>query len=108
MEDIFNSRRDGILRGRHSPDDVPDILRVDNCSEVDVAGNFYQQDGKSYYYCCDLENEDALECDEIFGFFPFLIFGIIPILFGFWFVVVHSIVGFFLLLGLCNCVEDLL
>ena len=43
-------------------DDGPDILRVDNCSEVDVAGNFYKQDGKYYDDCCDLENEDAPEC----------------------------------------------
>ena len=24
-----------------------DILRVDNCSEVDIAGNVYKQDGKN-------------------------------------------------------------
>ena len=36
------------------------ILRVDNCSEIDVAGNLYKQDGK--YYCCDSENEDTPEC----------------------------------------------
>ena len=29
-------------------DDGPDILRVDNCSEVDIAGNFYKQNGKYY------------------------------------------------------------
>ena len=41
-------------------DDVPDIIRVHNCSEVDGAGLFYKQDGK--YYCCDLQSEDAPEC----------------------------------------------
>ena len=45
-------------------DDGPDILRVDNCSEVDVAGNFFKQDGKYYDDCCDLENEDAPECAD--------------------------------------------
>ena len=38
-----------------------DILIVDNCSEVDIAGNFYKQDGKYYDDCCDLENENAPE-----------------------------------------------
>ena len=33
------------------------ILRVDNCSEIDVA---YKQDGK--YYCCDSENERTPPC----------------------------------------------
>ena len=42
-------------------DDGPDILRVDNCSEVDVAGNVYKQDGKYYDECYDFENEDAPE-----------------------------------------------
>ena len=42
-------------------DDGPDILRVDNCSEVDVAGNFYKQDEKYYEKCYDFENEDAPE-----------------------------------------------
>ena len=44
-------------------DDGPDILRVENCSEVDVAGNFYKQDGKYYEKCYDFENEDAPEVD---------------------------------------------
>ena len=39
-----------------------DILRVDNCSEVDFAGNVYKQDGKYYDDCCDLENQNAPEC----------------------------------------------
>ena len=39
-----------------------DILRVDNCSEVDIAGNVYKQDGKYYDDCCDLENENAPKC----------------------------------------------
>ena len=39
-----------------------DILRVDNCSEVDIASNVYKQDGKYYDDCCDLENENAPEC----------------------------------------------
>ena len=43
-------------------DDIPNILRVENCSEVDVAGNFYKQDGKYYDDCCDLENKNAPEC----------------------------------------------
>ena len=43
-------------------DDGPAILRVDNCSEVDVAGNFYKQDGKYYDDCCDLENANDTEC----------------------------------------------
>ena len=46
-------------------DDVWTILRVDNCSEVDLAGNSYKQDGKYYDDCCDLENEDAPECAEV-------------------------------------------
>ena len=51
---------------KHPRDDpVPDILRVENCSEVDVAGNFYKQDGKYYDDCCDLANEDAPECAEV-------------------------------------------
>ena len=43
-------------------DDRPDILRVNNCSEVDVAGIFYKQDGKYYDVCCDLENANDSEC----------------------------------------------
>ena len=43
-------------------DDGPDILRVNNCSEVDIAGNFYKQNGKYYDDCCDLENKNAPEC----------------------------------------------
>ena len=45
-------------------DDGLDILRVQNCSEVDVAGNFYKQDKKYYEYCCDLENEVSPECAD--------------------------------------------
>ena len=44
----------------------PDILRVDNCSEVDVAGGFYQQDGKNFDDCCDLQSQDAPECQTAF------------------------------------------
>ena len=33
----------------------PDILNVYNCSEVDVAGGFYQYGGKNYDKCCDYE-----------------------------------------------------
>ena len=47
-------------------DDGPDILRVDNCSEVDIAGNFYKQNGKYYDDCCDLENKNAPECIQNF------------------------------------------
>ena len=43
-------------------DDGPSILRVDNCSEIDVAGRFYKQNGKYYDDCCDLENAEAPEC----------------------------------------------
>ena len=43
-------------------DDGPSILRVDNCSEVDVAGKFYKQNGNYYDDCCDLENAEAPEC----------------------------------------------
>ena len=57
QSDFYLSR----VRGEN---DGPDILRVDNCSEVDVAGNFYKQDGKYYDDCCDLENEDAPECAD--------------------------------------------
>ena len=46
-------------------DDGPDILRVENCSEVDVAGNFYKQDEKYYEKCYDFENEDAPEGAEV-------------------------------------------
>ena len=42
--------------------DIPNILRVDNCSEVDIAGNFYKQNGKYYDDCCDLEKNNAPEC----------------------------------------------
>jgi len=45
--------------------DVSDILRVDNCSEIEVAGNGYKQKGKFYDGCCDLENVDAPECAEV-------------------------------------------
>ena len=43
-------------------DDRPSILRVDNCSEIDVAGRFYKQNGIYYDDCCDLQNAEALEC----------------------------------------------
>ena len=56
-------------------DDGPDILRVENCSEVDVAGDSYIQDGKCYDDCCDFENEDAPECveDPIWSWWEILI-----------------------------------
>ena len=56
-------------------DDGPGILRVDNCSEVDVAGNFYKQDGKYYDDCCDLENANDSECVE--SLVGWIIFGIL-------------------------------
>ena len=43
-------------------DDRPSILRVDNCSEIDVAGRFYKQNGTYYDDCCDLQNAEAPEC----------------------------------------------
>ena len=48
-------------------------LRVDNCSEIEVAGNRYKQNGKFYYGCCDLENE----CGEVAVWlkWSFIIFG---------------------------------
>jgi len=39
--------------------DFPVVARVDNCSEIEVAG-----DGKWYDVCCDLENVDAPWCAE--------------------------------------------
>ena len=48
-------------------DDGPDILRIENCSEVDVAGNFFIQDGKYYDDCYDFENEDAPEGADLGG-----------------------------------------
>ena len=57
-------------------DDGPDILRVDNCSEVDVAGNFYEQDGKYYDKCYEFENEDAPEDDNL-GWLVGLISGLL-------------------------------
>ena len=51
------SRPDLVTRD----DDGPDILRVENCSAVNVAGNFFIQDGKYYDDCFDFENEDAPE-----------------------------------------------
>ena len=65
--DLGRARRDS---------NVPDILRVDNCSEVDVAGRFYKQDGKYYDYCCDLQNEN--ECQT---WFPWWAGALIMILF---------------------------
>ena len=56
-------------------DEVWTILRVDNCSEVDLVGNSYKQDGKYYDNCCDLENENEDECDEWWK--PVLIFFIV-------------------------------
>ena len=64
-------------------DDGPDILRVDNCSEVDVAGNFYKQDGKYYDDCCDLENANDTECvdNQILNWLQWIIFGILVYVF---------------------------
>ena len=49
--------------------DPIDILRVHNCSEIEVAGNGYQQNGKYYDRCCDLENRcfcgGQIECAGI-------------------------------------------
>ena len=50
-----------VSRGRRD-DNILNILRVDNCSEVDIAGNFYKQDGKYYDDCCDIEKNNAPEC----------------------------------------------
>ena len=52
--------------------DGPDILRVDNCSEIDMAGNFYIQDGKYYDKCYDFENEDAPEDANLGWLIPFI------------------------------------
>ena len=49
-----------------SDDDRPSILRVENCSEIDIAGNFYKQDGKYYDDCCDLQNAEDPECQTCF------------------------------------------
>ena len=59
------------------------ILRVHNCSEVDVAGIFFKQDGKYYDYCCDSENKDASECAEEFDFSWLVWLG-----FGLWFLLI--------------------
>ena len=61
-----------LERGEHGPD----ILRMNNCSEVDVAGNFYKQDGKYYDVCCDLENANDSECVEVLNGWG-IIFGIL-------------------------------
>ena len=50
---FYSSRINGTVPVTRD-DDIPHILRVENCSEVDVAGNFYKQDEKYYEYCCDL------------------------------------------------------
>ena len=62
-------------KGEHGPD----ILRVNNCLEVDVAGNFYKQDGKYYDVCCDLENANDSECVEVINGWS-IVFGIILII----------------------------
>ena len=65
MHDTINSRIMPFyfyLSRVRRDDDGPDILRVNNCSEVDIAGNFYKQNGKYYDDCCDLENKNAPEC----------------------------------------------
>ena len=60
---FYSSRINGTVPVTRD-DDIPHILRVENCSEVDVAGNFYKQDEKYYEYCCDLENEVSPECAD--------------------------------------------
>ena len=81
MQDDFYSSRYRPSRD----DDDPDILRVNNCSEVDVAGNFYEHDdGKWYDVCCDSENEDAPECAENWLDYPgvwvgFIVVGLLVI-----------------------------
>ena len=65
LHETINSkimRFDFYLSRVRRDDDILNILRVDNCSEVDIAGNVYKQDGKYYDDCCDLENENAPEC----------------------------------------------
>ena len=80
-DDFYLSRH---RPGRSRDDDGPDILRVDNCSEVDVAGNFYvgNHDGKRYDVCCDSQNEDASECAETY-WVTWLIIGIFLTVWGF-------------------------
>ena len=83
QDDFYMSRKAVIITSPSRRDDGPDILRVDNCSEI-----FYKQDGKYYdyktgnttakYYCCDFENEDAPECADL-SWLIFTIFGIFGI-----------------------------
>jgi len=98
-------------------DDRPDILRVDNCSEVDVAGNFYKQEEKYYEYCCDLENDHAPECadpgssrisnPECVGpeYAPWWSWLILAILFVPWVIVGTYIIGK-CLFCFCDCVKN--
>ena len=78
QDDFYMSRKAVIIPPRR--DDGPDILRVDNCSDIFYLGTLgYKQNGKykdslvyeynagnttAKYYCCDLENEDATECRD--------------------------------------------
>ena len=81
-------------------DEVWTILRVDNCSEVDLVGNSYKQDGKYYDNCCDLENENEDECDEWWK--PVLIFFYCLAYFDLWWPYFRGVWDFFLVLGLCK------
>ena len=65
LHETINSRImrfDFYLSRVRRDDDILNILRVDNCSEVDIAGDFYKQNGKYFDDCCDLENKNAPEC----------------------------------------------
>ena len=106
-----------------------DILRLGDCSEIDVAGNLFKEEstGKYYccdfmedttgnttakYYCCDVETENAPECadpectdSECDGWVYWLILGIhfVPfVLFGIYLfgLCLSSIIRCF-----CDCVK---
>ena len=106
---FYSSRTNGTVPVTRD-DDRPDILRVDNCSEVDVAGNFYKQDEKYYEYCCDLENEHAPECadPECTPWWAWLILAILLVP---WVIVGTYIIGkcihtlFCVIRCFCDCVK---
>ena len=53
------------MQSRKGNNNLPPILRVDNCSEIEVAGDGYKQNGKYYGRCCDYENVDVTECAQV-------------------------------------------
>ena len=63
LQDIIDSR---IMQSRNgaATKDLPVVLRVDNCSEIEVAGDGYKVNGIFFDVCCDLENVDAAWCDR--------------------------------------------